>query len=168
MLDGLYSNFIVVSIKYIGTTRITLNGPGDDYTLKMYRMKKTGEMIDDLLVTGRHAMLVDDWSSHYCKNRRSEVSQGKIDDKYMLGAAFSTLFTEEKQKKIYNIYHLEIDGENQRYGIYANGVLAESLQKGGRDKLLKNKSSEAKLNISVSALNGSNGEEICKQITIIK
>jgi surface protein len=155
-------------IKYIGTTRITLNGPGDDYTLKMYRMKKTGEMIDDLLVTGRHAMLVDDWSSHYCKNRRSEVSQGKIDDKYMLGAAFSTLFTEEKQKKIYNIYHLEIDGENQRYGIYANGVLAESLQKGGRDKLLKNKSSEAKLNISVSALNGSNGEEICKQITIIK
>ena len=117
-------------IKYIGTTRITLNGPGDDYTLKMYRMKKTDSMTDDLLVTGRHAMLVDDWRNHYCKNRRSEVSAGKIDDKYVLGAAFSNLFTEEKQKKLYSIYHLEIDGENQRYGIYANGVLAESLQKG--------------------------------------
>ena len=128
-------------IKYIGTTRITLNGPGDDYTLKMYRMKKTGGMIDDLLVTGRHSMLVDDWSNHYCENRRSEVSKGKIDDKYVLGAAFSNLFKEEKQKKIYNIYHLEIDGENQRYGIYANGVLAESLQKGSEDKLIKNKSS---------------------------
>ena len=104
-------------------------------------MKKTGGMIDDLLVTGRHSMLVDDWSNHYCENRRSEVSKGKIDDKYVLGAAYSNLFKEEKQKKIYNIYHLEIDGENQRYGIYANGVLAESLQKGSEDKLIKNKSS---------------------------
>jgi hypothetical protein len=124
-------------IKYIGTTRITLNGPGDDYTRKMYRMKKTGEMTGDLLVTGRHAMLVDDWSNHYCEKRRTEVSKGKIDDKYVLGAAFSKVFKEEKQKKIYNIYHLEIDGENQRYGIYANGVLAESLQKGSQDKLKK-------------------------------
>jgi hypothetical protein len=149
-------------IKYIGTTRITLNGPGDDYTLKMYRMKKTGEMIDDLLVTGRHSMLVDDWSSHYCKNRRTEVSKGKVDDKYMLGASYSNLFTEEKQKKIYNIYHLEIDGENQRYGIYANGVLAESLQKGSRDKLIKNESSEVNHNIDVSVLDYSNLDKICK------
>ena len=122
-------------IKYIGTTRITLNGPGDDYTLKMYRMKKTGDMIGDLLVTGRHSMLVDDWRNHYSEDKRLQVSKGKIDDKYVLGAAFSNLFTEEKQKKLYSIYHLEIDGENQRYGIYANGVLAESLQKGSSNKI---------------------------------
>jgi surface protein len=143
-------------IKYIGTTRITLNGLGDDYTLKMYRMKKTGGMIDDLLVTGRHSMLVDDWSNHYCENRRSEVSTGKIDDKYVLGAAYSNLFKEEKQKKIYNIYHLEIDGENQRYGIYANGVLAETLQKGSEDKLIKNKSSMKLPNVEVVSRNNAN------------
>ena len=48
----------------------------------MYSMKTPEH--HDLLVTGRHSILVDDWASHYAVRRRTELSTTMIDDKYIL------------------------------------------------------------------------------------
>jgi hypothetical protein len=47
----------------------------------------------------------------------------KIDDKYKIIACFDKRFQEFNEPGYFNIYHLVLD---KIYGIYANGILAES------------------------------------------
>ena len=51
-----------------------------------------------------------------------------LEDKYKLIAYFNTDFEEVTDNSICNIYHIVLENENkyENYGIYANGVLAES------------------------------------------
>ena len=49
-----------------------------------------------------------------------------IDDKCLLTAAYCNQFIPETDVKEYTIYHLALQGEQRRYGIYANGVLMET------------------------------------------
>ena len=53
----------------------------------------------------------------------------KIDGKYKLIAYYDNTFVEVKQDIIVSIYHLVLENENKyiNYGIYANGVLTESI-----------------------------------------
>jgi hypothetical protein len=53
----------------------------------------------------------------------------KIDDKEKLIACFDKRFKEHNELGLFNIYHLVLENENNQYknyGIYANGILAES------------------------------------------
>ena len=95
------------------------------YAKHMFRMKKTGDMTDDLLVTGRHGILVDDLSS--CSYFVDKVFDTKIDDKILLDVGLCSRFERETECKEYTIYQIELGGDLPRYGIYANGVLMESL-----------------------------------------
>ena len=55
----------------------------------------------------------------------------KIDDKYMLLACSSKLFKQIKEIKSFTYYHLvleEEDGDKQ-FGIWANGILTETISK---------------------------------------
>jgi surface protein len=123
-------------ILHVGTTSVCLNMEGSELKDQMYRMKKNDNMTHDLLVTGRHSVLVDDWSSHHCKKRRTELSTATIEDKHILGAGYSTLFTQETKPTEYQIYHIALDGKENRYGLYANGgILCESLDKRSINKL---------------------------------
>jgi hypothetical protein len=51
-----------------------------------------------------------------------------LEDKYKLIAYFNTDFEEVTDNSICNIYHIVLENENkyENYGIYANGILAES------------------------------------------
>ena len=53
----------------------------------------------------------------------------KIKDKYLLNAAFSDKFVKDTEIKEYTYYHfvLESDDTLDQYGVWANGILSESM-----------------------------------------
>lgn len=112
-------------VQKIGTATLLFNSD-TDYRQTMYRLKKTDEMTDDLLVTGRHGILLDDWSTHVTEESRSHEPHTKIDDKVILSAGYCNLFEAETEPKIHTIYHFALEGDERRYGVYANGALMET------------------------------------------
>ena len=108
-----------------------------DYRQTMYCLKKTEEMTDDLLVTGRHGILLDDWSTHVTEESRSHEPHTKIDDKVILSAGYCNLFEAETEPKTHTIYHFSVEGDERRYGIYANGALMETWDNQSNDAKLQ-------------------------------
>ena len=115
--------------KLINTDKRSIN--------KLYVMKKTSEnkLIEDLYVTGSHALLVDKLDENTLLkmnkllNKLDIEYERKIDDKEKLIACFDKRFKEHNELGLFNIYHLVLendDNEYTNYGIYANGILAES------------------------------------------
>ena len=115
--------------KLINTDKRSIN--------KLYVMKKTTEnkLIEDLYVTGSHALLVDYLDENTLLkmdkllNKLDIEYERKIDDKEKLIACFDKRFKEHNELGLFNIYHLVLendDNEYTNYGIYANGILAES------------------------------------------
>ena len=130
---------------------------------KLYCLKKerNNKLIEDLYVTGSHAILLDELSDieyekmsrlieHYntytirieneenmdpeelenMKNLTKYYNDYKmeLDDKYKLIAYFDDRFEEVNEAGIFNIYHIVLENVNKydNYGIWANGILAES------------------------------------------
>ena len=115
--------------KLINTDKRTVN--------KLYVMKKTNEnkLIDDLYVTGGHALLVDKLDDKTSLKMDKLINkfdieyERKIDDKEKLVACFDKRFKEYNELGFFNIYHLVLENDKNEYtnyGIYANGILAES------------------------------------------
>jgi hypothetical protein len=90
-------------------------------------MKKTGDMTDDLYVTGGHSLMVDELSAEEEKLQKAIGFSEKVDDKHLLLAKISPLF-EAAPPGTYQHYHflLENDDKTARYGVWANGVLCET------------------------------------------
>jgi hypothetical protein len=119
----------VLKSKIINSKEKTIN--------KLYVMKKseTNNLIEDLYVTGSHALLKDELTEKQV-NRMNKLIEKinikydmKIDDKYKIIACFDKRFQEFNEPGYFNIYHLVLEAENEifkNYGIYANGILAES------------------------------------------
>lgn len=102
----------------------------------MYKMSKRDNMLDDLIVTGGHSILVDSYDSDEVKNEHKHLFGGEldpIDDKFLLLAGKSKLFEQIQGDELFDIYHLCLEGDtpehDKRYGIWANGVLTESTYK---------------------------------------
>jgi hypothetical protein len=110
------------------------NNP-NDYKNSMYIMKKQENMTKDLIVTGGHSILVDNYNNDEIRRKHKKTFGSKldpIDDKQLLLAGLSDSFTQIKGDDIYDIYHIVLedeDGKSKRYGIWANGVLTESAYK---------------------------------------
>ena len=130
---------------------------------KLYCIKKErhNKLIEDLYVTGSHALLYDELTDmeyekmsrlveHYntytirLENEENmpadEVENMKglmkyyndykmeLQDKYKLIAYFDERFEEVNDEGVFNIYHIVLENANKydNYGIWANGILAES------------------------------------------
>jgi hypothetical protein len=115
--------------KLINTNKRTIN--------KLYVMKKTNEnkLIDDLYITGSHALLVDKLDENSSLKMNNLINkfdidyERKIDDKEKIIACFDKRFKEHNELGLFNIYHLVLENDNNKYtnyGIYTNGILAES------------------------------------------
>jgi hypothetical protein len=110
---------------------ILVNNP-DKWNNCMFKMTKKDNMIDDLIVTGGHSILVDVIPEHEVYNNKiyfgieNEISP--IDGKQLLLAGVSDQFERLMDTNVYKYYHfaLENDYDNQRFGVYANGVLVET------------------------------------------
>jgi hypothetical protein len=91
---------------------------------------------DYLTLTGGHAILCDTISAGE-RERLTELYRGgkiaMLDNKYVVFANMSDLFRQVqgngRNDEIYVYYHLALDGDgetNRRFGIWANGVMAET------------------------------------------
>ena len=106
-----------------------INNPNKPF-LCMYKMNKKHVMIDDLIVTGKHSIIVDKLTND--EKRKIIKYKGdpniKIDDKYLILACVSDKFEQIKDNEKYEYYHLSLNSDNKerRYGIWANGVLTET------------------------------------------
>ena len=101
---------------------------------QLYICKKEDypELIEDLIITGCHSILVDEITD----NQREEIIKQfkKIyatGDKYRLMACIDERANIYPKQGYYIIYHLALENENyyHNYGIYANGLLVESCSK---------------------------------------
>ena len=124
-------------IEYMYQSRM-INNP-NQWKQCMYKMEKTeeNELLEDLIVTGGHAIMVDSISEveqeRYNKLGLSNFAkENKVDEKYLLLASVSEQFIPLTDTNIYTIYHfcLENNGDDTtRYGVWANGILTETPSK---------------------------------------
>mgnify|MGYP000561910135 CR=1 FL=1 len=103
---------------------------GNNELDSMYIIKKSliNNLTEDLIVSGGHYLMVDKINpSIIVKNPKRYANIKKIDDKECLLASDSPESSRLIENKFYTIYHLILDGENERYCIYVNGgFLSES------------------------------------------
>jgi hypothetical protein len=112
----------------------TLINNTDIWSNCMYKMKiETEEENSDLIVTGGHSILVDELSEKDKENPDILNRQDVVDDKRLVWAGLSHLFTKLTDKNTYTYYHFVLENEetddNRLYGIWANGVLVETIKR---------------------------------------
>jgi hypothetical protein len=101
----------------------------------MFKMTKseTNNLIDDLIVTGGHSVLVDDLGDYKDENDKLFFgSTPMIDDKYLLLCGISKDFVKINNNNLFTYYHfiLENNGnDDERFGVWANGILTETPSK---------------------------------------
>jgi hypothetical protein len=138
-IENLRVGDIVKTYKY-GYRKIELigkhyliNHPDNKFTSSMYKMAKTESngLIEDLIVTGGHSILVDDLGNQKELNEQL-LGEEKIEDKFLLLAAASNDFVKINDTEKYTYYHfvLEDNGNDKmKFGVWANGVLSETISK---------------------------------------
>jgi hypothetical protein len=117
------------AIKFIGKDTL-FNNP-DKWNGCLKKFPKSGDMTDDLFITGAHSLLVDELSEKESDGIMAiyGTTDRKIDDKFMLNAWVSEKAEPVLVAEFFTIYHVVLehdDDEDKKYGIWANGVLAES------------------------------------------
>jgi hypothetical protein len=89
------------------------------------------ELFEDLMITGCHSILVDEFASEEQKDKTIEVNNGRLcvtGNKYRLPACVDDRTKVYEVAGMHTIYHIALDNEDYclNYGIYANGLLVET------------------------------------------
>jgi len=114
----------VLPIKFIGK-RIINNGHTE--LTSMFKIPKSGNMNNDLIVSGSHNILLNEIPSNLKKKYKFYNKKRTIDKKYRILACHLPNSEQILEKSKFTLYHFVIDGRNLRYGIYVNGgLLSES------------------------------------------
>ena len=92
------------------------------------------EIIDDeLIVTGCHCILVDNFKNEEEKNKTMEMFKNLpiTDNKFRLPACIDERSMVYEKGGKYTVYHIALEHDDciKNYGIYANGLLVESCSK---------------------------------------
>jgi hypothetical protein len=91
------------------------------------------EVFEDLVITGCHSILVDDFADEKQKSRVIEINGDTYvtDNKYRLPACVDYRTSVYETPGTYTVYHIALEHEDEymNYGIYANGLLVESCSK---------------------------------------
>ena len=123
-----------VPVCMIGTSKMYNPDNQTRFADRLYLCSKDKypELNEDLVITGCHAILVDDFKEG---QREQTVEKfGRVfvtDQKYRLIACFDDRATPYGVEGEFNIYHVALENENyySNFGIYANGLLVESCSK---------------------------------------
>jgi hypothetical protein len=121
-----------VSIDMIG--KRSIYHPCDTKRIKdqLYKCsrKTYPEIFEDLVITGCHSILVNDFKNSQEKENTKEVNGFLYvtDEKYRLPACCDERASVYEMPGTYTIYHLALENEDYcgNYGIYANGLLVET------------------------------------------
>jgi hypothetical protein len=102
---------------------------------QLYKCSKTEypELLEDLIITGCHSILVNSFKSNEQKEKVLEVL-GDIyvtDNKLRVPACVDDRTSVYENPGNYTIYHLALENDDyyMNYGIYANGLLVETCSK---------------------------------------
>jgi hypothetical protein len=102
---------------------------------QLYKCTKTNypEIVEDLIITGCHCILVNDFINPEQREKTIKVN-GRIfvtDKKYRLPACVDDKTVVFETPGTYTIYHFALENDNyyMNYGIYANGLLVETCSK---------------------------------------
>lgn len=95
---------------------------------------KYPELTEDLILTGCHCILIDDFESNEQRDKTVEINNGDIyitENQYRLPACVDDRADIYETDGIFTVYHfaLENDDYYTNYGVYANGLLVESCSK---------------------------------------
>jgi len=118
-------------ISFLGSNTF-INDPNNWQNCMYTLPKKTiPGQIQDLTVTGGHSTLIDTLTVEEMTLQANWWVGGiaQIDDKYRLLAHVDTRFQKINHQKLFTYYHFSLSGENEVYGIWANGVLTETCKK---------------------------------------
>lgn len=86
------------------------NNP-DNFQECMYIMKKHDDMMDDLVVTGYHAILVDNPDREELDKQAKYGITEKIDDKYLIISSVSELFEKDMSRDFHMYYHFSLESD---------------------------------------------------------
>ena len=90
------------------------------------------EVFEDLVITGCHSILVDEFKNDEREKTTQLLSRIFVtDNKYRLPACVDERAKPYEKEEKTNIYHIALENENYygNYGIYANGLLVETCSK---------------------------------------
>ena len=94
---------------------------------------KYPEIFEDLIITGRHSVLVEEFIDENQKERTRKVNNGilTIENKYRLPSCADERAVVYETPGTYTIYHFALENEDDYllHGIYANGLLVETTSK---------------------------------------
>ena len=111
-----------------------INNPTDKKS-SMYKLQKNDHngLIEDLIITGWHSVMVDKLTEQEQEEQLALGFNQSVDDKQLLLAHVSKDFKQIEGKEIFTYYHFVVenngDDDNDRYGVYANGLLVETPSK---------------------------------------
>jgi hypothetical protein len=101
---------------------------------KLYVCKQSEypEIFEDLIITGCHSILVDDFKEGQREKTAEVLSRIFVtDEKYRLPACVDSKAKPYEKEGKFTIYHIALENNDyfMNYGIYANGLLVESTSK---------------------------------------
>lgn len=117
-------------VKIIGSDTIINSKDGQPF-YKIYRLPKESnpDLIQDLIITGNHCILVDNLTEQQIeKSKQYWKTFHTIDNKQLLLACVGEQFIEYKEEAVavYQIVLEDVDNF-KRHGVYANGILSETM-----------------------------------------
>ena len=113
----------------------TMTNTPSNWRACMYKMRKTetNGLTKDLIVTGGHAVLVDDLGELKDANDAGfGHNTPRIDGKHLLLSSVSKDFEKLENTNVYAWYHFTLeceDDDDRRFGVWANGILTETPSK---------------------------------------
>lgn len=95
--------------------------------------KEYSEIFEDLVITGCHSILVENYTTQEQLDKSTEVNGGifETDGKWRLPACVDERAKPYEKEGTHTIYHLALENEDyfMNYGIYANGLVVETCSK---------------------------------------
>lgn len=118
-------------IEHIGNSKMYNNVNNIRSVDKLYKCSKTEypELFEDLIITGAHSILVNDFKDNEKEKTLELLSDIYVTDKkYRLPACIDKRSQIYEVEGIHTIWHFSLEHENyyMNYGVFANGLLVET------------------------------------------
>ena len=120
-------------IDMIGKREIVHEALNERIKNQLYRCNHE-DVFDELVITGCHSILVEDFFSEEQREKTMEYNKGRVfitDNHYRLPAFLDDRTSVYEPAGTYTIYHFALENEDyyMNYGVYANGLLVETCSK---------------------------------------
>ena len=128
-------NHEFLPINMIGCREINHLATDEHIKDQLYKCSKEEypQLVEDLILTGCHSILVNEFSSLEERKKVKEMNGGlfRTENVFRLPACLDNRACVYEIKGKYKVYHLALENVNDysNYGIYANGLLVESCSK---------------------------------------